>query len=196
MWVQNGRNFELQVFRFLFSRTKIWLKHNISNLTFCLYWLKMCLLKKYVFNFEFCPQCQSWHVRAAMPPILWCWSTMSETDGGSTVEVKPSHQYSIKCCCHVTDGSRGSVWQNGAWHGSVYEAMVCHWIPPCGKKWHPLTFIDACWSFWRPNSGCEHSELVGGAFQQRWQWVNLHWCRCFCMLHAGSRSPVVKIHSK
>ena len=25
--------------------------------------------------------------------------------------------------------------------------------------------------FWRPSSGCEHREVVGAAFQQRWQWV-------------------------
>ena len=24
---------------------------------------------------------------------------------------------------------------------------------------------------WKPSSGCEHSEAVGGAFQQQWQWV-------------------------
>ena len=22
----------------------------------------------------------------------------------------------------------------------------CHRIPPCGKKWHPLTFVDSCWT--------------------------------------------------
>jgi len=54
-------------------------------------------------------------------------------------------QYPIAFCCHVTDGSRGAVWHSDIWHGSAYEAKVRHWIPPCGKKWHPLTFIDACW---------------------------------------------------
>jgi len=32
-------------------------------------------------------------------------------------------------------------------HGSVYEAKVCHWIPPCGTNEHPLTFIDTYWTF-------------------------------------------------
>ena len=36
------------------------------------------------------------------------------------------------------------------------------------KKWPLLTFINACEHLWRPNSGCEHSEAVGGALQQ-WQ---------------------------
>ena len=67
--------------------------------------------------------------------------------GGMAIEVEPSHQYSIKFCCCVTDGSRGAVWHNSVWHGSVYETKACHWIPPCGKKWHPLTFIDSCWTF-------------------------------------------------
>jgi len=66
--------------------------------------------------------------------------------GGMAVEVESSLQYSITLYCCVTDGSRGSVRQNGIWHGSVYEVKVCHWIPPSGKKWHPLTFIIACWT--------------------------------------------------
>ena len=49
------------------------------------------------------------------------------------VEVEPSHQYSITCCCHVTDGSREAVWQNGSWHGSTYKAEVWSWIPPHGN---------------------------------------------------------------
>ena len=81
--------------------------------------------------------------------------------------------FNIMFCCHVTDGSRGAVWQNGVWHGSAYVAKVCHWIPPCSKngtQWHSSILAEC---FWRPNSGCEHSEAVGGAFQQWWkrQWV-------------------------
>jgi len=41
--------------------------------------------------------------------------------------------FCLFCCC-VTEGSRGAVWQNDVWHGSVYEAKVCQWIPPCRKK--------------------------------------------------------------
>ena len=63
------------------------------------------------------------------------------------VEVEPSCQYSVKFCCRVTYDSRGAVWQNGVWHGNAYEAKVCNCIPPCGKKLHPMTFIDACWTF-------------------------------------------------
>jgi len=33
----------------------------------------------------------------------------SEADGGGmAVEVEPSHQYSLRFCCHVPDGSRGA----------------------------------------------------------------------------------------
>ena len=94
-----------------------------------------------------------------MSPVLWCWSTVWEEDvGDMAVEVEPSYQYSITCCCCVTDGSRGALWQSGVWHGSAYEAKVCHWIPPYGKnciQWHSLTLAEY---LWRPNSGCEHSE--------------------------------------
>jgi len=45
-----------------------------------------------------------------VPPILLCWSTMSERDGGDiAVGVDPSHQYSITRGCQVTDGNRGAV---------------------------------------------------------------------------------------
>ena len=67
---------------------------------------------------------------------------------------------------------RRALCQNGVWHGSVYEGKACHWIPPCGKNcthWHSLMLAER---LWRPNSGCEHSELMVGAFQQWWQW---HW---------------------
>lgn len=39
-----------------------------------------------------------------MYPILLCWLMTSESDaGGVAVDVETSHQYSITCCCHVTD---------------------------------------------------------------------------------------------
>ena len=34
-----------------------------------------------------------------------------------------------------------------------------------GTHWHSLMFVE---HFWRPKHGCEHDEVVGGAFQQ-WQ---------------------------
>jgi hypothetical protein len=75
-----------------------------------------------------------------------------------------------KLCCRATDSSRGAVWQNGVWHGSAYEAETCHWIHICGKNcthWHSLTLAER---LRRPYSGREHSEEVGGAFQQWRQW--------------------------
>ena len=71
----------------------------------------------------------------------------SEADvGGMEIDAEPSHRYSITFCC-VIDGSRGAVWQNGVWDGSVDEAKVRHWNPSCGKKWHTLTCISICWTF-------------------------------------------------
>jgi len=93
---------------------------------------------------------------------------MSEADGGMSAEIKPSHQYSVTFCCHVTDGSRGVVWQNGAWHGSVHEAKVLNSsMQKNSTHWHSLTLAEC---FWRPNSGCEHSEVVGGTFLPWWPW--------------------------
>jgi len=90
---------------------------------------------------------------------------------------------------------RGSL---TAWH----LAWKCIWskaVPlnsSVWKKWHLLTFTDACEHLWRPTSGCELSEVVGGAFQQWSQWVTsagaglykhgmqalVHcWCKCRTM---------------
>ena len=44
-----------------------------------------------------------------MPPVLWCQPTTSEVAVGTAVEVEPSHQCPILCCCCVTDRSRGAV---------------------------------------------------------------------------------------
>ena len=45
-----------------------------------------------------------------MPPILLFMTIMLEVAGdGMMVEVGPSHQYSVTCCCSVTDGSRVAV---------------------------------------------------------------------------------------
>jgi len=56
-------------------------------------------------------------MRAAMkvmlPILLHCLTTSEADVGGTAVGVEPSHQYSITFCCHVKDGSRGAVWQNG-----------------------------------------------------------------------------------
>jgi len=46
-------------------------------------------------------------------------------------------------CCHVTDGSREVIRQNGVWHGSMDEAQVCHWMPP----WRKMVPIDIHWCF-------------------------------------------------
>ena len=94
-----------------------------------------------------------------MPPMLWCWPARSEVDiGGMLVEAEHPHQYPITLCGCATVGSRGTIWQNGVWHGSAWGAKVCQWVPPCSKNgihWHSW-MLAVHW--WRLNSGCEHSE--------------------------------------
>jgi len=97
------------------------------------------------------------------------------------VDVESSHQHSIAFCCCETDGSRGAVWHNGIWHGSAYEGKVCPWIPLCrsnGTHWHSSTLAE---HLWRPESGCEHSEVLSGAFQQwrQWHWVTSTGADCY-----------------
>ena len=106
----------------------------------------------------------TYFMRAAknvMPAILLHWPTVSEADvGGMAVEAEPSHQYSDTCCCRVTDGSRGSLTE---WclTWSAYGAKV---VSPSSSMQEKMSPIDI--HRWRPSSGCEHSEVTGGAFQQ------------------------------
>ena len=90
---------------------------------------------------------------------------------------------------------RGSCWWNGS-RGWTFPATFCYILLLCDRwqqrgsltklcliwkhawskgvswnfsmqqKWHPLTQVTLVECLWRPNSGCEHSEAVGGAFQQ------------------------------
>ena len=114
---------------------------------------------------------KGWQIMRAAPkvmlPVLLCWLTMSEVDiGGVAVEAEPSHQYSVTFSCHVTDGSIRAGWKK--WH----VTWKCLWRKRVkvtssmqkknSTRWHSLTFSE---HLWRPSSGCEHSEVVGGVFQ-------------------------------
>ena len=108
-----------------------------------------------------------------MPLSSFCWPRTSEADaGGITVEAELSHQHPATCCCCETDGSRGAsggtVSDMEAHAKQRYTTEVLH-TKKNGTYWHSLTLAEC---LWRPNSGCEHSEAVGGAFQQWQQW---HW---------------------
>ena len=74
-------------------------------------------------------------------------------------------------------------WQNSVWHGSAYKAKVCHCIPPHGKSCTQQRSSVLTEYLWRPIGGCEHSEAVGGAFQQRQQWHKRQ--AMFQTTHAG-----------
>ena len=98
-----------------------------------------------------------------------------------TVEIDTSYQYSITFCCRTTDDSRGAVWHNGVWCGSAYEAKVRNGIPPWGKKttqWYSPTLAEC---LQRPECGCVHGEVVGGALQQ-WEqhpWIMSAGADCY-----------------
>lgn len=69
-------------------------------------------------------------------------------------EVEPSHQYPIV-----------AVWQMAAEGGLTQWCLTrkCMWREGMSEKIAP---INVCWCLvnvlWRPKSGCEHSEAVGG----------------------------------
>ena len=116
-----------------------------------------------------------------IPSILLSWSTIIEADVGDTVvEVEPSHQYSVTCCCHVTRWQqRGSLTEWClTWQYCVTWKQRCHGIPPCGKNgthWYSLMFAEHTWG---PNSSCELNEVVGDLFQQ---WHHRHERKTSCI---------------
>ena len=84
--------------------------------------------------------------------VLWCWRQMLVA---LAVEVEPSHQY-VTLRCHVTDGSRGTVWQNASYALSCQTPDIR--VLPYGRhgtRWHLLMLTE---HWWRPSSGCEHRE--------------------------------------
>ena len=127
-------------------------------------------------------------VPKVVPTVVLCWPTISEADvGGMAVWVEPSHQYSVTCCCHVTDGSRGAVWQNSVWHGSMDEAKVCHCIPLHKDiRWTLLEGNQWMWTQW--GSGWCFSSDSGewlwttstGAdvYEHSMQALVQHWWKC------------------
>ena len=111
------------------------------------------------------------------------------------VVVKPSCWYPIRICCCVTDGNRGAVWK---WQ----LILKCIWSKGASpnssmwKKWHPLTFTDACWMFMETKqwmwaqwcSGWDISAMVTVTVG------HLCWCRFLQVQHAGSFPLLVKMH--
>ena len=110
---------------------------------------------------------------------------MPEADvDGMAVEVEPSHQYSFIFCCCVTNRSRRAVRRNGVWlkvcMEQNYVSEFLH-VKRNGVHWRSLVLAE---HLWRWNSGCEHSVVVSGVFQQRWQrcerqatfWTAMHSC--------------------
>ena len=113
-------------------------------------------------NYKFCSKSNASHFMMLVHNIKGeCWYVS---------RAESSCQYSDMFCCCVTDGSRRAVWQNGVCNGSVYEAKVCHWIPPCGKHWTHWCSLMLAECLQRPTSGCGHREVVGDTFQQWGQW--------------------------
>ena len=103
-------------------------------------------------------------------------ATTSKMDvGGMVAEAEPSCQYPTICCCHVTDSSRGAVWQTGVWHGSVCGAKACHWIPPFRKK---MAVIDIHWHLLNIYGG----ETVGVSTMRQW---------VVCVSSSNSESPLL-----
>ena len=82
-----------------------------------------------------------------MPPILLCWPTTSEADyGGMTAEVEPSCQYSITFYCYVTVGRGGAVLTTWCLTWKCVWSKDVKFTSFIQKRWHPLTFVNACWT--------------------------------------------------
>ena len=116
--------------------------------------------------------------------LRWCserngfyFIVMANDDRGScgvmAVEVEPSHQHSVIFHCYATDGNREAVWQNGIWHGSVYDTKVSSiWKKkaPTEIPWHLLNI---------------YGDQMVDVSTVRW------WMMCFSSSDNGSGSPLL-----
>ena len=101
---------------------------------------------------------------------LWC----SEVDVSSmAVEVTEYWLDGSTFCCCVTDGSRGTVWQNGIWHRRMDEAEVWNWIPQCGGE--KMTPTDIHWHL----RNTDADQTVDVSTVRRW-WFK---CRMQTLVH-------------
>lgn len=100
----------------------------------------------------------TWAAPKVMPPTLFCGPTSEVDVGGMTKEVEPSQKLSITFFCCVTDDSKETVWQNDSEvpMEQRYGLVFIH-AEKNGTHWHSLAHAKC---FWRPDSGCEHSEAV------------------------------------
>ena len=144
-----------------------------------------------------------WATPKAMPPILFCWPTVSETDvGGMAVVMESSHQCPIMLCCHGTGGSRGALWQSDVW--LLYGAKGWDWIPPCKQKNKQQqqqqtpapTDIHQCLLKVDGDQPVDVSTVRAGWCIPAVATVdNLCWCGFWLAQHAGSCSLLMKMHS-
>lgn len=137
-----------------------------------------------------------------MTATLFYWPTTSEADvGGTAVECEPSHQYSITCCCRVTDGSRGAVWHMASdMEVRMKQRCVTELLHERknGSHWHSMTLAD--W-LWRSNS--RKLDCVGNIFlemvlsQQLWNrgspptGADISKCTMQALVHHGESAELM-----
>ena len=63
------------------------------------------------------------------------------------------------------------------------------------KKWHPLTFTNACWTFMESKQWIWVQWGSGWCVSVGARVGNLHWYRFFSVRHAGSCASLVTMHS-
>ena len=92
---------------------------------------------------------------------------MSEADaGGMILEVEPSHQRPITVVSVweiVAEGQSDKMVSDK--EAYVLQRCVIESMQKHDTCWHPSMLAE---QLQRPHSGCEHSEVVGNAFQQWW----------------------------
>lgn len=83
------------------------------------------------------------------------------------------------------------IWSKGMeLNSSMWKKNGTHWYTTLAER------------SWRSNSGCEHSEVVGGAFQQWWQWhgrqatfqMATHRCHTTKFIHVNQQIIIRKLY--
>jgi len=161
----------LGLIQWLFSHNHVWM-------LLCYYWF-LCFKSAQVTWTHLCewkpgfPHLILWYEGCSKSNAFYFITSTLDIRGGwwwcgSRGGILPPTFHSVLLPCDRWQ--QKGTWQNGIWQGSACEINVCHGIHSCGKvrtHWHSQTPPEHLWG---PNSGCQHSEVMGGALQQWWQW--------------------------
>ena len=125
----------------------------------------------HLYMYAYPSECVHIHTRVALkvvPPLLLCQPTACWCYGHRGGTFTPISHYVLLLCEMAAEGQSDKMVSDvEVWMKQRHITEFIHAV-----KWHLMTSLMLAECLWRPNSGCQHSEAVGGIFQQwQQQWI-------------------------